>query len=93
MSTTSKFEQFMEDAEFNRFGIMSILILLNTIWGAMVCYNVVAFTDSLFLLIVSSFATTIPNAFCLAQSPMKWVIYGNFVGVTVNLLLFIVTLM
>ena len=93
MEATSKFNQFMEDAEFNRFGIMSIFLLLNTIWGGIVCYNIMALTNSLFLLMLCGFATTIPNAFGLAQSPMKWVIYGNFVGITINLLLFLITLM
>ena len=89
---TLEYDQFMRDAEFNRFGIMAMCLLVNTGFGAIVCYAVSSSFLSIVPLIICAFSTTIPNVFGLAVSPMKWIVWSNVIGVVINMILLIATM-
>lgn len=84
--------KFIEQAEFNRFGIMAMTLIIQSCLGSIaVCY--ISSWDSaagLVLLGLVAAFTMGANAIAIVQAPMKWVIWSFasscFVSIIVTLI-------
>jgi hypothetical protein len=83
----SKFEKLISDSEFNRFGLICIILTIvgclgGTAVGLGAINNVVALT----VVIVPTMATL---SLLLSVSPMRWIMTAGIVSVSIDLLLII----
>lgn len=69
---------FIEQAEFNRFGIMAMTLIIQSCLGSVaVCYiSSWDNTTGLVLLALVAAFTMGANAIAIVQAPMKWVIWS-----------------
>lgn len=83
----TKMEKFISDSEFNRFGlIFVILTIVGCLGGMAVGLGAVNSTLLLSLIIVPTMATL---SLLLAVSPMKWILTAASISVCIDLLIII----
>ncbi len=76
-----------ESLEFNRFGIIAILVvILGCIGGMAASFGAL---DNLFKLSLIAFPTIIALALILAVSPMRVIVYVSAIALALDLLVFI----
>lgn len=77
--------QLVKSTEFNRFGLISLIILLiGCIGGITVGFGAINYTFTLILVIVPTMTTL---SLLLAVAPMKWIINSAIVSVAIDALL------
>jgi hypothetical protein len=76
---------FIKNAEFNRFGLISvILILVGCLGGLTVGLGAIESTVALIVVIIPTMTTL---SFLLAVSPMKWILSAAAVSLAIDLIL------
>jgi hypothetical protein len=75
-------EKYEETLEFNRFGIISILLIVVACLGGIAAGNVLDSTPAVVLVVLSCMAV---EALILAVQPMKWIIMSSIFSVLLSI--------
>jgi len=77
--------------EFNRFGIMTFAIMVQSCLGSVAAYFIfqLGYDENLIPLSIAAFSVGLANAFAIGQAPMKWV-FRTFVSSLIISVLLIV---
>lgn len=85
MSINSETSSFQQTTEFNRFGLITVVILIIGCMGGIAVG--MGAIDYIFTLAAVVFPTMITLSLVLSVSPMKWILTGTAVCVSIDLLI------
>lgn len=84
---TNTASEFTKTSEFNRFGLISmILLIIGCLGGVTVGLGAINYTFTLILVVIPTMTTL---SLLLAVSPMKWIINAAAICVVIDLVLMI----
>lgn len=77
--------------EFNRFGIMTFAIMVQSCLGSVAAYFIfqLGYDESFIPLSIAAFSVGLANAFAIGQAPMKWVFRTSFASMIISVLLIV----
>jgi len=85
MSTKHIEANMVTESEFNRFGIISLIILtVGCLGGVAVGLGAIKYISTLILVIVPTMTTL---SLLLGVAPMKWIVRGAVVSVSIDIIL------
>lgn len=85
MQPTSRFDKILSDSEFNRFGLICvILIIVGCLGGAAVGLGAIGSTLALTVIIIPTMTTL---SLLLAVSPMRLVLGSALISVVIDVLM------
>ena len=85
MSTNSLEAGMIKESEFNRFGLISmILLVVGCVGGIAVGLGAIKYTGTLILTVVPTMTTL---SLLLAVAPMKWIWRSGAISVAIDLIL------
>jgi uncharacterized membrane protein len=77
-------EKYEETLEFNRFGIISMLLIIVACLGGIAAGTVLHSTPSVVAVVVSCMLV---EALILAVQPMKWIVTASVISVLLSILM------
>jgi hypothetical protein len=81
----SKLDQFMENSEFNRFGLICvILIIVGCLGGLTVGFGAIQYTGTLIAVVVPTMSTL---SLLIAVAPMRYIYFSAAVSIVIDILL------
>lgn len=81
----SKLNQFMENSEFNRFGLISIILtIVGCLGGLTVGLGAIQYTGTLIAVVVPTMSTL---SLLIAVAPMRYIYLSAAVSVAIDILL------
>ena len=90
METTENINRksFVERMEFNRFGVISFTLTVQSCLGALAAHAILQLPDHLITipLLLVTMLVMIANALVIAQAEMKWILNAFYVSGGVSLL-------
>jgi hypothetical protein len=87
MGTSSLEANVIKESEFNRFGLISmILLVVGCVGGVAVGLGAIKYTGTLILCVIPTMTTL---SLLLAVAPMKWIWRSAFVSVAIDFILII----
>jgi len=87
MSTHSLETGVIKESEFNRFGLISmILLVVGCVGGIAVSLGAIKYTSTLILTVIPTMTTL---SLLIAVAPMKWIWRAGLVSISIDLLLII----
>ena len=84
---TVTFSDFWKNAEFNRFGIIAMLLVIVTCLGGLAA--AVAVNESTWQLAMVASSAMLVEALILAVTPMRTIVIASVISVTISLLVII----
>lgn len=79
--------QWEQDAEFNRFGLITVaLLIVGCLGGITVGMGAIEYTWSLILVVIPTMTTL---SLLLAVAPMRYIIYATGVSVLIDIMLLV----
>lgn len=84
-TSQTKMGKFIAEAEFNRFGVISIVLTVVGILGGVT--TGLGAVENTFLLSMVIIPTMITLSFLLAVAPIRWVLAAGSVSVAIDLIL------
>lgn len=86
-SSQSALSQWLEKAEYNRFGIVPLVLTVVGIFGGIAAASVLSAHGNLLIVGLVAFSTVIPLSLILAVAPMKGIIRVSTVAVIVQIII------
>lgn len=90
MSNGGWYQRFLAEAKFNYFALISMCILVASIWGGITAMVVLENNAPIWALCVNIYITMASNIASIGQAPVKWVINLFVASMLVNLALVLV---
>ena len=84
------YNQLIKKAEFGYFGIMSMVILIGSCWGAIAAMMIFQNHAPIWEVGVAIAATMAANAAAIGQAPVKWLINLFIASMLINTLLILI---
>ncbi len=89
-SETNWYDQLIKKAEFSYFGILSMVILIGSCWGAIAAMMIFQNNGPIWEVGIAIAATMSANTAAIGQAPTKWLINLAIASMAVNTLLILV---
>jgi hypothetical protein len=85
VQTGGKFEKLLIDSEFNRFGLIAVILtIVGCLGGVAVGMGAI---NNTFALIIVTLPTMLTLSLLLAVSPMRWILSSAAVAVVIDVIL------
>lgn len=85
VQTGGKFERLLSDSEFNRFGLIAVILtIVGCLGGVAVGMGAI---ESTFALILITIPTMLTLSLLLAVSPMRWILSIAIVAVVIDMIM------
>jgi hypothetical protein len=81
------YQRFLEEAKFNYFAVISMAILISSIWGGITAMVILENNAPIWVLCVNIYITMASNIASIGQAPVKWVINLFTLAMLVNLII------
>jgi hypothetical protein len=85
MSKGGWYQRFLEEAKFNYFAVISMAILIASIWGGITAMVILENNAPIWVLCVNIYITMASNIASIGQAPVKWVVNLFALSMLVNL--------
>ena len=90
-NNTSKFDQLIENADFNRFGLICVILtVVGCLGGITVGLGAI---ENTFMLSTVVMTTMITLSLLISVSPMKWIMYSTIATLVIDFILIAILLL
>jgi hypothetical protein len=86
MSNGGWYQRFLAEAKYNYFAVISMSILIASIWGGITAMVILENNAPIWMLCINIYITMASNIASIGQAPVKWVVNLFTLAAVVNLM-------
>jgi len=85
MTNDGWYQRFMAEAKYNYFAVISMSILVASIWGGLTAMVILENNAPIWVLCINIYITMASNIASIGQAPVKWVVNLFALSIVANL--------